>query len=856
MLIYRSPVLAALAIAGCVVLDASAQPKRVYIACDDHTDYLWSGDEDTYRAAFLSMIDYYLDLADATAFDPPDLQSRFACDGSFWIWEYEHHKSAAEFARLIHHLCNGHISAPMTALVSCYGGTPAEAVIRGMAYAGSLERRFKLRFDLAVAMENQTQPWGLASLFAGCGARYTWKGICGCHSRVADAWDREHDIYYWQGPDGQQLLTKWNSMLVSNMSMGGYAEARDPFAVVDYVCTDGGFQSRYPFPVIGCFGKGWDDLATYTDEFVRAARALSDSTRRVIVSNELDFFEDFETYHAEGLPSVAYSYGNEWELLCASMAEVSASVKRSVEKLRAAEALAALVTLFRPSFMNGRESARDQAFVDLGLYWEHDWCANGVIPRDERAAFQRRLAAEIAAYVDALHADAVSALGQLVATSGTNPRFFVFNPLGWTRTDRADLDYAGSENVHVVDLTSGSEVPAQVVTAGGPRRLRILATGVPPVGYRVYEIRPGPGQGYEDGASVSGNVIENSHYRLAVADRGAITSLTDKKRGNREFAKLVNGRWINDMGPSAGTLRAIDIGPVSATLEASALQPLQHVTSITLLRDSDRIEISNEITQNFGSVFTYGFGFDLAPPQVRHEEVGAIATARYVTDGGHYATQSARYDWLTLAHFADMTSSTEKGVTLSNADCYYFQLGQSTADALDTNTPQISPLIGGQVDGPGLGIPNQGGDSYFLQRFALRTHDAYDQVAAMRFALEHQNPLVCGLVTAEAARLPPTSTSTLEISNPAVLLWAFKPADDGALYGLVARLWNLAETPQTVTVQLHPGGIQSAKRTTHIETDQASAGHTAAGLTATFARQEMKTFRLLPLQETSGRKGW
>jgi hypothetical protein len=50
---------------------AGETPKRIYIAPDDHTDYFWSADEDTYRQAFLEMVDYCLDLADATASEPP-----------------------------------------------------------------------------------------------------------------------------------------------------------------------------------------------------------------------------------------------------------------------------------------------------------------------------------------------------------------------------------------------------------------------------------------------------------------------------------------------------------------------------------------------------------------------------------------------------------------------------------------------------------------------------------------------------------------------------------------------------------------------------------------------------------------
>ncbi|MEX2234778.1 MAG: hypothetical protein WD824_21630 [Cyclobacteriaceae bacterium] len=139
-----------------------AQQKRIYIANDDHTDYLWSADERTYRKVFLDMLDYYIRKADSTINNklPSELQSRFNCDGNFWLWTYEQNKTKAEVVKLIDKIKSGHISVPFNALVSCHGGTPAEAVLRGMYYAGSLERRFKLDLDLAVAMEIKHIQWG------------------------------------------------------------------------------------------------------------------------------------------------------------------------------------------------------------------------------------------------------------------------------------------------------------------------------------------------------------------------------------------------------------------------------------------------------------------------------------------------------------------------------------------------------------------------------------------------------------------------------------------------------------------------------------------------------------------------
>ena len=184
--------------------------------------------------------------------------------------------------------------------------------------------------------------------------------------------------------------------------------------------------------VIGLFGKGWDDLKTTTDEFVRIAREQTNARRRIIVSNEEDFFIEFQRRYGKHLPEVACSYGNEWDLYCASMAEVSAQVKRAVEKLRAAEAMATLVSLHQPGFMDGRAEARDRAFMDLGLYWEHDWTADGPISKQRRAQWQRTLARRIDAYVDLLHRDAAAELGRMIEGDSKSPRFFVFNPLGGT----------------------------------------------------------------------------------------------------------------------------------------------------------------------------------------------------------------------------------------------------------------------------------------------------------------------------------------------------------------------------------------------------------------------------------------
>lgn len=286
--------------------------------------------------------------------------------------------------------------------------------------------------------------------------------------------------------------------------------------------------------------------------------------------------------------------------------------------------------------------------------------------------------------------------------------------------------------------------------------------------------------------------------------------------------------------------------PVSTTLRCDSPAGVEHTTWITLHRDSSRIDIRSHINANFNTVRYWSFGFNLASPDIHTEEVGAILRDRLKSQGGDYADARARCDHVTLNHFADITDGAGKqGVALSNADCSFAKLGSSTAKTIDTTTPQINVLAGGQIDGRYLGIQDQNGATSFLQRFALRPHGAYDAPSAMRFALEHQNPLVTGGISGtEASPYPAAQYSLLTLSDPNVLLWAVKPAEEGIHRGVIARLWNLAPTPCRVRLTL-TGGLSAAKQATHIETDLGALPVSGNAVEININQAQMQTLRLL-----------
>lgn len=876
-----------------VVGSLSAQQKRIYLANDDHTDFIWTANVADYDSAFVKMLDYYLDQIDATQSNSTDFQARFNCDGSYWMQAYERHRSPVQFERLISRIRSGHISVPLHALINCYGGMPTEAAIRGMYYAGQVERKHDLRFRMAGAMENNTLPLGMSSIWAGSGAKYSWNGIGGYGSQMSYEYraNRRHQLYNYTGLDGSSVLMKWYIYDERKTTpLGSYAETRaimkskDPVkeigtmvARLDAMCEPQSPGSKYPFNAVAAFGYGHDDLETYlSPAFIQVAKNGTTPTRKVRVSVLEDFFEDIETNYPK-LPSESVTYGNEWDLYSASMNETTAKMRRAAEKLRGAEALAAITSLPQTSRilrinspMGSKKSRvqsdsdndinserlknmRNKAWDSFGYYWEHDWTGDSKVAINERPSWQITLQKNLTNYVDTLQNLSVQLLGKQISQSA-NRRFFVFNSLSWERNDVADLEWEGDYPVKVVDLQAKKEIPNQLITKSGRKYIRIFAESIPSVGYKVFEIRKEPPAEFPTGMTVSGEYINNSYYRLRLSRSGAIPSITDKRANNRQLVKFIEGRYLNDLGSgdveNGKPIEVENAGPVSVTLKASSGYPVQHTVRVTLYANSPRIEIENSIDVNFGDVKTWAFSFNLDKPTTRYEELGAVITAKTETNGGHYASQNARYDWQTFNHFANMREA-DYGVTISNLDCSFFKLGRSSVYTLDENASQLSALAGGRVDrkwedGGYLGFPNQNGETSFQYHFALTSHQTgFDAAGSMKFSLEHQNPLVTGEVSGGKSASKQNQYSLLSVSDPKVLLWSVKPSEEGFNKGLITRFWNMGSTTSNPEIKLSQN-IGSAWQTTHIETNEKQLNPLNGKLSVSFKPYQIQTFRLLP----------
>src|SRR6185295_18109527 len=107
-----------------------------------------------------------------------------------------------------------------------------------------------------------------------------------------------------------------------------------------------------------------------------------------------------------------------------------------------------------------------------------------------------------------------------------------------------------------------------------------------------------------------------------------------------------------------------------------------HETRVTLYAGLDRVDVEGLVTQNFSTNVAYSSKLALSGATLHHEEVGMIARGARAAQGGDYADQNARTDYLSFGHFLDYSTSS-LGVTVSNWDSPFFRAGNSTTTVLD-----------------------------------------------------------------------------------------------------------------------------------------------------------------------------
>jgi alpha-mannosidase len=425
-----------------------------------------------------------------------------------------------------------------------------------------------------------------------------------------------------------------------------------------------------------------------------------------------------------------------------------------------------------------------------------------------------------------------------IDTRGPGTPVVVFNPLGWSRSDIAEVELGlAVGGVSAVDVTGpeGQNVPAQILQAthygdGGLKTARVafVARDVPALGYCVYHVAPGrspgPALAGSDATAGKSGVLENDLYRVTLDPAsGAMTSLHVKPgdwdvlagRGNVVARQQDRGDlWELDRGLDGGSRIAMTkpqpvpkrgeavfsdegngtpgtlrTGPVLS--EVQVARPFgsgRFATTVRLYQGLRRIEITTRLVNNEKFVrYQVLFPTTIAGAKTTHEiPFGAIERPA--------AIEFPAQNW------ADYSDG-RHGLSVLNVGL--------PGNLVTGGTMIISLLRAHTLGAYGFGggyEPGMSSDSGFqlgrerTVNYALVPHAGdWRRAGVFRDGWEFNHPLLCRKVLPHTGSLP-ARWGLLEISSPNVVVSALKPGRDGTV---VLRVYEATGQPALgVTIAL------------------------------------------------------
>jgi alpha-mannosidase len=419
-----------------------------------------------------------------------------------------------------------------------------------------------------------------------------------------------------------------------------------------------------------------------------------------------------------------------------------------------------------------------------------------------------------------------------IDTRGPGTPVVVFNPLGWPRSDIAEVDLGFAEgSIADVDVTGpdGQIVPAQILEStrygdGGLKTARVafVARDVPALGYATYHVAPSRGPGRTTVGSGappgSGSVLENDRYQVTLDPAtGAMTSLRVKPgdwevlagHGNVVARQQDRGDlWELDRGLDGGSRIAMTTqqpvpkrgeavlsdegkgepgtfrtGPVLSEFQVT--RPFgsgRFATTIRVYQELRRIEVTARLVNNEKYVrYQVLFPTTIVGGRNTHEiPFGAIERPR--------AIEFPAQNWVDYG-------DGRHGLSLLNIGLP----GNITSDGtmmislLRAHTLGAYGFGGGYEPGMSSDTGLQLGQERIL-RYALVPHAGdWREARVFRDGWEFNHPLLSRKVLPHAGSLP-ARWGWLEVSSPNVVVSALKPARDGAT---VLRVYEATGQPAT-----------------------------------------------------------
>jgi len=852
------------------------QPQKkwtLYLVPHVHLDVGYTD----YQAKVATIQSRILDEAmDLTAKHP---SFRFSTDGSWNLEQYLKTRTTQEKQRIIEAIQHEQLYIPAQYSNLLTGFPTAETLIRSLYPSANFSRVNKTPFNYANITDVPSYSWSYASVLAAAGIQYLLAGSNNDRAPVLlQGHLNENSPMYWEGPDGKKVLFWYSRHYMQMQFLFGLPPLPETGEEILPIFLQMYQRPEYRAQATILFGTQVEN----TDLFPQQAE-LADQWNalyaypHVQYSGFHDALAEIAKQFGDTIPTIRGDGGPYWEDGIGSDAFYAALERENESRGPSAEKLATISALVNPRLAVDHD-ALNEMWNNMVLMDEHTWTSwNSVSdPASREAVEQLRVkdarATTAAELRDHLLRSGMAGVADSIAAGVGS--IIVFNPLNWRRDGIVSIDM--DKGYEIVDRATGQPVPYSVIHEGNDfRRVEFVATGVPPVGYKVYYLRRSEKAAITT-ETANNTTLESPYYRVELdPSTGAVRSIYDKQLqkelvdqsspyrfgqylyvtgGDKEPNSLLQYRVVSPKpelqihAAAQGHLISVERTAYGwrARLESSTENTPRIASEIRLFENEKKIEFVEDVTKNemlTKEAVYFAFPFAMAHPQFQYEiQNGVVDPAKDMYPG-------AGHEWFSVQHWVSVQQDGLSG-TVMPLDTPLVTLGDINRGAWPTQFGQRTGSIFAYA------MNNywhtnyraaQGGNFHF--RYIITSGPSTDAAALSRIGWEEVTPFEVDEIRSQdkALDLPRPldgkQASFLIVDDPNLLLDTWKPAEDGD--GTILRLIDLGGISRTVTVTTPLLAVTNAFKTDAVERNQQPlATHGSNGFQVEVHPHEIVTVRL------------
>ncbi len=772
-------------------------PKKwqIYFVQHSHTDIGYTRPQSEILAEHMRYIDYALDYCDQTDGLPDDAKFRWTCESSWVTREYLRSRPASQIERFKKRIAEGRIE--VTGMYCNMAEISDENVMYD--FLQPLKEFNKLGIPVKTAMQNDVNgiAWCMPDYFKNTGVKYLVMGINMTRSILP--FDKP-TCFWWEAPSGERLLAFRADHYMTGNNFGIESKAIKPENMLWHLAD---LDNRgYPFDRIGIQFSGYrtDNAppSTAACELVKQWNAKYEYPKlRLAVASE--FSEYVEKNYADKLPVYRNAWLDWWTDGYGSTSRETAEVRKTQNMKQVDEGLFAMVSMMGGELSPALETNIDHISENAIFFDEHTCGASESITRpfsenSTRQWLQKGAYAwEALKKVTLLNEEALARFQEFLKKADF-PVIYVINSMGWTRSGDVEIfidnEVIPVENkVKIVDISTGKEVPAQILTKRREGAYWVLeVSDIPAMGFKALKIEiMGQAAPVEAGTNVE--VLENKFYKIIIDKAtGSINSLIDKEM-NQELADgqnpydigqpvretLLNRRQmtatqttVSNVKVDAGTNGPVwesvriasDLGGFDKGTEGS---PKGIELEIRLCKNVKKIEFKymahKEILTDPEALYV-AFPFSLPGSRIVFETIGGT-----LTQGQQLSGSSS--DWNAAQNFVAVRSKKGQIIVVSNEIPLWqfsdFNMGKFERYPKQGKTWLYSWVMNNYWT-TNFRAFQEGGFSWSYQ--ITSTSDTTNTFAT-KYAWSERNPFPTRTFPAGANELKSPSMETLKISGPA-----------------------------------------------------------------------------------------